>query len=177
MESKLFRVGIGFDCHRFDHSIQIDSEQNKIKLCGIQVPCPYKIIAHSDGDLVLHALTDALLGAMGKGDIGEHFPPTDQKWENANSETFVLFALNLLKEQAGTINNIDITIITEVPKISPYKDKFARKLSNLLSLEQNRINVKAKTAEKMGAIGREEGIACQIVIGIEISQSQRATTS
>ena len=166
-ENKITRVGLGFDSHRFGKPTT-DSKENKITLCGTKVPCPYSIIAHSDGDVVFHALTDALLGAVGKGDIGEHFPPTDIKWKGADSEKFLLFALDLVKQQGGTINNLDIIIITEVPKIAPYKDKFTQKLLTTLAIRPDQINIKANTAEQMGAIGKKEGLACHAIVTIEL---------
>ena len=164
-ENKTTRVGLGFDSHRFGKPIT-DSKENKIILCGTKIPCQYSIIAHSDGDVVFHALTDALLGAIGKGDIGEHFPSTDIKWRDADSEKFLLFALDLLKQQDRTINNVDIVIIAEVPKISPYKNKFIQKLLTTLAVKSDQINIKAKTAEQMGIIGKKEGLACYAIVSI-----------
>lgn len=163
MKNKIVRVGLGFDSHRLTPS---DSYKNKIKLCGIEVPCSYKIIAHSDGDLVLHAITDAILGAIGKGDIGDYFPPTDEKCKDENSEKFLSFAFDLLKKQNGIINNVDIVIITETPKIGPHKNIFVNKLSELLSIKPDQVNIKAKTAEGIGSIGRKEKIACHVVISL-----------
>ena len=167
MEEQVVRVGLGFDSHKFGKPTT-DPKKNKILLCGTKIPCEYSIIGHSDGDLVFHALTDALLGALGKGDIGDHFPPTDPKWKNANSEKFLLFALDILKQEGGSINNVDVTIIAETPKISPFKEEFTKKISTTLSIRPDQINIKAKTAEQMGAIGRKEGLACQAIVSLAI---------
>lgn len=154
------RTGIGFDAHRFKEN------QNTIKeitLGGIKIPHNYSLEAHSDGDVVLHALVDALLGAASLGDIGEYFPPSNDKWKNANSSIFVEHVLLLLNKENYQINNIDITIIAEEPKISPYKIAMANKIAEILKIDQDRINVKATTTEKMGFTGRKEGIAVQAI--------------
>lgn len=164
MHNKKHRVGIGFDAHRFIDPK--DPINNSIMLCGYSVPSKYSVIAHSDGDVALHALTDALLGAISAGDIGIHFPPTDQKFKDSASKDFVIFAHNLIKQKGGSINNIDITIISETPKISPYREKLVKSLSEILDISTEDISVKATTTEKMGFTGREEGIACQAIVSI-----------
>jgi 2-C-methyl-D-erythritol 4-phosphate cytidylyltransferase/2-C-methyl-D-erythritol 2,4-cyclodiphosphate synthase len=160
------RIGIGFDAHKF--SKESDGNEQSIMLCGVKVPCKFGIIAHSDGDLALHALTDAILGSISAGDIGEHFPPSDQKWKNANSDQFAKFAHQLLRDKGGVINNIDITIICETPKISLYKTQFIKKLAEILEILEEDISVKATTTEKMGFTGREEGIACQAAVCVSL---------
>src|SRR3990167_1542630 len=125
-----FLTGQGFDVH----ALQLLDHDHFIMLCGIKVPCRFQLIAHSDGDVALHALVDALLGAIGAGDIGEHFPPTDLQWQHANSSQFVLHALQLCHEKNAVVVNVDITVITEHPKISPHKSAMKEKLVQLLNL-------------------------------------------
>ncbi|MBP9791813.1 MAG: 2-C-methyl-D-erythritol 2,4-cyclodiphosphate synthase [Rickettsiales bacterium] len=159
----LIKVGSGFDAHRFQTTTKAD---NTIMLCGIAVPCQYEIIAHSDGDVALHALTDALLGTIGAGDIGQHFPPSDNKWKNAASDQFVKFVCGLLKEKNAVINNVDITIIAETPRIGKYREQMRETLAAILEIDQENINIKATTTEGMGFTGREEGIACNAVVTV-----------
>ena len=159
----MMKVGFGFDVHKF---LPQADNTNQILLGGVGVPCEYKIDAHSDGDLVLHALTDALLGTLGGGDIGDYFPPSDHKWKNADSTIFLRAAANMVKEQKGSINNIDITIICETPKLYGYKASIQGSIAELLEINSNQVTVKGKTSEKIGAIGRCEGIAAQVVCAI-----------
>jgi len=154
------RVGIGYDAHRFTES----PDGNKVILCGVEIPCKYSIIAHSDGDVALHALTDAILGSISAGDIGIHFPPSDERWKNADSKQFLKFANQLLLDKGGSINNVDLILICEVPKISPHKDKFIKSIASILGISEEDVSVKATTTEKMGFTGREEGIACQAIV-------------
>lgn len=165
MKSKV-KIGIGFDAHKF--SKVPDDKDCNIILCGVTVPSKFSIEAHSDGDLVLHALTDAILGSISAGDIGMHFPPSDQKWKNSNSTQFVQFANKLLHNKGGNINNVDITIICETPKISLHRDKFIKSIANILDVPEEDVSVKATTTEKMGFTGREEGIACQVAVCVSI---------
>jgi len=149
------KIGIGFDVHAF-------CEGNSIKLCGVDIPHNKGIKAHSDGDTAIHALVDAILGALGEGDIGEHFPPSDEKWKNTNSEIFLNFAKELMRKKGFDISNVDITIICEKPKIGLYKKEMTTKLCSILETEN--INIKATTTEKLGFTGREEGIAVQAAV-------------
>ncbi len=154
-KTKIFpdiRTGNGYDVHPFE-------EGNHVTLCGIKIPFHKKLSGHSDADVSLHALTDALLATQGAGDIGTHFPPSDPQWKNALSETFLQHALNIVKQAGGRITNIDITLIAENPKIGPYHNKMVENLVNILKISPNRISIKATTNEKLGFIGREEGIA------------------
>ena len=158
----VFLSGLGYDVHaleRLDHP-------NFIMLCGIPVPCQFKLIAHSDGDVGLHALVDAILGAIGAGDIGEHFPPSDPKWKNADSSQFVLHAMQLCAEKKAVLVNADITLICETPKISAFKKAMRDHVAALLNC--NRVNIKATTTEKLGFLGRSEGIAAQAIVSIKI---------
>lgn len=158
------RVGIGFDAHRFS----APKDGASIMLCGVSVPCEFEIIAHSDGDVALHALTDALLGAIGEGDIGIHFPPSDVRWKNASSDQFVTFALEKILAKGGIINNIDLTIIAETPQIAPHRARLTLRLAEILRISEDAINVKATTTEGMGFTGRKEGIACQAIASTSI---------
>lgn len=163
---KIPRIGFGFDCHKFDKSLL---GENQIMLCGVQVQCKYPVIAHSDGDVALHAITDALLGAVGDGDIGMHFPPTDVRWAGQSSDFFVKFAVNLLsKEHSAQINNVDLTIVAETPKILPYRESMLAKLAEILSINPRQIGLKATTAEGLGIVGNEGGIACYVVVSVAV---------
>lgn len=151
-------TGTGFDAHKFSDK---ESDDNFIVLGGVKIPYKYKIEAHSDGDVLIHSVVDALLGAMGKDDIGKHFPPSDIKWKNANSRIFLEYCNNLLETQNGQINNIDVTVICEEPRISEYREDIRNNLALILNIEAGRINIKGTTTEKMGFTGRREGIAVQ----------------
>ena len=146
---KLFLTGNGYDTHKFE-------ENKKMFLGGVEIKTPYGLKAHSDGDVVIHSLIDALLGATGFGDIGEFFPDTDEKYKNISSIKLLEEVLNTLTYTGYEIVNVDISIIAQKPKLKEYKTKIQRNLSNLL---QAPVNVKATTNEKMGFVGREEGIA------------------
>lgn len=152
-------VGQGFDVHAFG-----PERVETIRLGGIDVPHDRCLTAHSDGDVVLHALTDAVLGAIGAGDIGLHFPPSDETWKDKDSGYFLDVAVGMLKEKSGHINNADITLICERPKLTPVREKMSAKVAEILGIPLSRVNIKATTTEKLGFTGREEGIACQAVI-------------
>lgn len=156
--------GMGFDVH----ALEPQDQDSIIMIGGVPISAKYTVIAHSDGDVALHALVDAILGAIGAGDIGEHFPPTDMRWKNADSSAFVLHALTLCAEKNAQLVNVDITLICEKPKINPYKSAIRLHLTSLLSLPAERINVKATTTEKLGFLGRCEGIAAQAIVSIKI---------
>jgi 2-C-methyl-D-erythritol 4-phosphate cytidylyltransferase / 2-C-methyl-D-erythritol 2,4-cyclodiphosphate synthase len=146
------RMGQGIDFHVF--------EKGKfVTLCGIEVPHSHKLKGHSDADVAMHALTDAILGAIGEGDIGTHFPPSDMQWKNAASSIFLNKAMSLLMERGGVVSNVDITILAEAPKISPHIVAMKAVLAPLLQISYDRIAIKATTTEKMGSIGRKEGMA------------------
>ena len=146
------RLGNGFDVHAF-------TEGDEVTLCGIKIPFSKKLLGHSDADVGLHAITDAIYGAIAAGDIGTHFPPNDPKWEDASSDIFLKHAVQLADKLGYQINNVDCTIICEKPKIGPLSDKMKTSISKIMQLDKNRISVKATTSEKLGFIGREEGIA------------------
>lgn len=146
------RTGSGYDVH-------ILGSGNKVILCGHEIPHTQSLQGHSDADVGLHALTDALLGTIGAGDIGSHFPPSDPQWKGASSDRFIEHAVKLVREAGGVITNMDVTIICEAPKIGPHRDAMREKVSQICGVELSRVSVKATTNEKIGFIGREEGIA------------------
>lgn len=158
------KIGSGFDTHKFNLE---HNDNPHIILCGISLPCKYTILAHSDGDVVLHAITDALLGTIGAGDIGYYFPPTEDKWKNANSKIFINHALKLITVKGGKINNVDVTIISEQPKINPHREILTKSLAQILNLPIDDVNIKATTTEKLGFLGREEGIACHAIATVD----------
>jgi len=148
------RTGSGFDVHRFcagDH----------VWLCGVEIPHDQGLEGHSDADVGLHALTDAILGAAALGDIGQHFPPSDPNWKGASSHVFLAHAAKLVRGRGGEIGNVDITIICERPKVSPHRDAMARRIAEILHIDRDRVSVKATTTEGLGFTGRREGIAAQ----------------
>jgi 2-C-methyl-D-erythritol 4-phosphate cytidylyltransferase/2-C-methyl-D-erythritol 2,4-cyclodiphosphate synthase len=155
------RVGQGFDVHAFgpgDH----------VTLCGIRVPHDAGLVGHSDADVGLHALTDAILGALGAGDIGSHFPPSDPQWRGADSGKFLVHARDLVAAQGGRLLHLDVTLICERPKIGPHRDAMVARIAGLLDLPAGRVSVKATTTEKLGFTGRGEGIAAQAVATIAL---------
>jgi 2-C-methyl-D-erythritol 4-phosphate cytidylyltransferase/2-C-methyl-D-erythritol 2,4-cyclodiphosphate synthase len=147
-----FRTGNGFDVHRFmpgDHVV----------LCGVSIPHNFGLEGHSDADVALHALTDAILGAIGAGDIGQFFPESDPKWYKCNSVQFLQHAIQMATALKGRIVNLDVTLICEKPKIGPYRSLMAKNLSTILNMQQSRVSIKATTTERLGFTGRQEGIA------------------
>ena len=147
------RIGNGYDFHRIEIG-------NNITLAGVNLASKYSIVAHSDGDIILHSLVDAILGALALPDIGYYFPDTDPQWKNASSVIFLNKALELMKERGYKINNVDITMICEVPKIKPLRNVLIQSLERLLNVETGCVSVKATTVEEMDSIGKKEGIAC-----------------
>jgi 2-C-methyl-D-erythritol 4-phosphate cytidylyltransferase/2-C-methyl-D-erythritol 2,4-cyclodiphosphate synthase len=157
---RIVRVGQGVDAHRF-------CDGDNVWLCGVQIPHSQSLLGHSDADAGLHALTDAILGAIGEGDIGDHFPPTDPKWRGAASDQFLLHAVELVRARGGRVINADVTLICERPKIKPHRAAMRQRLAELLDLPLDRISVKATTMEEMGFTGRREGLAAQAVCMVE----------
>ena len=151
-----FRTGMGFDVHRL-------AEGEKLWLGGVLVPHAKGLAGHSDADVALHALTDAILGAIAEGDIGTHFPPSDPQWRGAPSSRFLEHAAALVETRGGRIEHVDLTIICEAPKIGPYRDAMRARIAALLRLAEGRVSVKATTTERLGFTGRGEGIAAQAV--------------
>lgn len=158
--ARITRVGQGFDAHRFGPG-------DRVWLCGVEIAHSRGLIGHSDADAALHALTDALLGAVGEGDIGDHFPPTDPRWKGAPSHLFLTHALERVVERGGRLVNVDVTLICERPKIKPHREAMRHNLAALLRLPLDRISVKATTTEGMGFAGREEGLAAQALVAVE----------
>ena len=157
-----FRTGFGFDVHRL-----VAQENAKVWLCGVAIPHTHTLEGHSDADVGLHALVDALLGTIGAGDIGEHFPPTDPQWKGADSSDFVHHAVKLVAEAGGIITHADLTLICEAPKLTPHKPAMRAKAAGLVGVEETRANIKATTTEKLGSTGRGEGIAAQCVVTVK----------
>jgi len=155
------RVGHGYDVHRFADS---SASTKPLLLGGITIPFGRALEAHSDGDLLLHALCDALLGAMGKGDIGQHFPDDDPRFANADSSLFLSQIIDLLASDNWLLGNTDITVVAQAPKLAPYRVAIASNIAKLLGIATDRVNVKATTTERMGFTGREEGLACYAVV-------------
>jgi 2-C-methyl-D-erythritol 4-phosphate cytidylyltransferase/2-C-methyl-D-erythritol 2,4-cyclodiphosphate synthase len=155
------RVGQGFDVHPYgpgDH----------IWVCGIAIPHEVGAVGHSDADTGLHAITDAVLGAIGAGDIGMHFPPTDSRWKGASSDQFLRFAADLVRAKGGTVSSVDVTIVCERPRIAPHRTQMIERIADILGLGADRVSVKATTTEKLGFTGRGEGIAAQAVATIRL---------
>jgi 2-C-methyl-D-erythritol 4-phosphate cytidylyltransferase/2-C-methyl-D-erythritol 2,4-cyclodiphosphate synthase len=155
------RTGLGYDAHRFGPG-------DRVWLCGIEIAHEQGLVGHSDADVALHALTDAILGAIGEGDIGDHFPPSDPQWRGVASEVFLRHAAALVLAKGGALVNIDVTVICEQPKIKPHRLAMREKLAEILALPLDRVSVKATTTEGMGFTGRREGMAAQAVANVDM---------
>jgi 2-C-methyl-D-erythritol 4-phosphate cytidylyltransferase/2-C-methyl-D-erythritol 2,4-cyclodiphosphate synthase len=156
------RLGNGFDVHRFgpgDH----------VMLCGVAVPHERGLQGHSDADVGMHAVTDAIYGALAQGDIGQHFPPSDPQWKGAASEIFLRHAVGLAAETGYRISNMDVTLICEHPKIGPHAADMKRKMAELMGMDMDRVSVKATTTEQLGFAGRKEGIAALATVTLVAS--------
>ncbi|OGQ22886.1 MAG: 2-C-methyl-D-erythritol 2,4-cyclodiphosphate synthase [Deltaproteobacteria bacterium RIFCSPLOWO2_02_FULL_44_10] len=156
-----FKIGMGYDIHKLIIG-------RPLKLGGIEIPFTKGPKAHSDGDVLLHALIDALLGATGKGDIGQHFPDTDAKWKDAKSTDMLVQVFKPIYEREWAVNNLDATILTEQPKLKKYIPAMREHLANILQMEKMDVNIKAGTNEECGEIGRGEAIAAQVVVLLEL---------
>ncbi|MBI1401698.1 MAG: bifunctional 2-C-methyl-D-erythritol 4-phosphate cytidylyltransferase/2-C-methyl-D-erythritol 2,4-cyclodiphosphate synthase [Porphyrobacter sp.] len=154
-----FRVGQGFDVHRL-------APGEELWLCGVQIPHDKGLAGHSDADVALHAITDAVLGAIGEGDIGTHFPPSDPQWRGARSGRFLEHAVGLARAAGYTIANIDLTLICEAPKIGPHRPAMRAEVARLAGLDESAVSIKATTTEKLGFTGRGEGIAAQAIVAL-----------
>lgn len=161
MSMSSIRTGFGYDVHRF-------AEGDHVWLCGIKVPHTQTLAGHSDADVGLHALTDALLGAIAEGDIGQHFPPSDQQWKGAPSWKFLDHARALVEARGGVIEHVDVTLVCERPKVGPHRPAMTARIAEILRLTQARVSVKATTTERLGFTGREEGIAAQAVATVRL---------
>ena len=155
------RVGTGFDVHRFGPG-------SEIMLCGVAIPSHQGLEGHSDSDAALHAVTDALLGAVAAGDIGMHFPPTDPQWRDAASDLFVRHAAGLVGAKGGEISHVDVTIICEQPRIAPHREAMANRIAEILDIARDRVSVKATTTEGLGFTGRGDGIAAQAAVTVRL---------
>lgn len=153
------RIGTGFDVHRLGPG-------EGVNLCGIVVPCDMALIGHSDADVALHAITDAILGAIADGDIGSHFPPTDPEWKGASSDRFLEHACRLMRESGYALGNVDLTIICERPKVGPHRDAMRARTAEICGVGIDRVSVKATTTERLGFTGRGEGIAAQAAVTV-----------
>ena len=157
------RVGLGYDIHEM-------VEGRKLILGGVEIKHDKGSKGHSDGDALLHAITDALLGAAGLGDIGEYFPDNDDKWKDADSGELLKEAFRIVRRRGWEVENIDTNIIAQAPKIKPYKSQMEARIASLLEIETRRVNVKAKTNEGLDAVGRKEAIATQAVVLLKPAQ-------
>jgi 2-C-methyl-D-erythritol 4-phosphate cytidylyltransferase / 2-C-methyl-D-erythritol 2,4-cyclodiphosphate synthase len=155
------RTGMGFDVHAF-------AGDGRLMLGGIAVPHSRGLAGHSDADVVLHAITDALLGAAGLGDIGEHFPPSDPKWKGVSSDRFLRHAAELVRSQGAVIDHLDCTIIAEEPKVGPHRSAMRERIADIAGLRTDQVSIKATTTEGLGFTGRREGIAAQAVASIRM---------
>jgi len=153
----MIRIGHGFDVHKF-------GGQGPITIAGVKIPYTQGLLAHSDGDVALHALCDAILGALALGDIGRHFPDNDPQYAGVDSRELLKDVFNHVKERGYIIGNIDLTIIAQAPKMSPFISQMVAQIATLVDTDVQNVNVKATTTEKLGSMGRAEGIACHAVI-------------
>jgi 2-C-methyl-D-erythritol 2,4-cyclodiphosphate synthase len=158
------RVGIGYDCHKF-------AKGRKLVLGGVEIPYEMGLLGHSDGDVLMHAICDAILGAASLSDIGSHFPDTDERYLGIESEKILSKCLEMLREKGLRIVNIDTVLIAEEPKISPHRDRILKNLSRITGLREEAISVKAKTKEGLGFIGKKEGIEAYAVVLVEGDRS------
>ncbi|QIK96071.1 bifunctional 2-C-methyl-D-erythritol 4-phosphate cytidylyltransferase/2-C-methyl-D-erythritol 2,4-cyclodiphosphate synthase [Sphingomonas sp. HDW15A] len=157
------RTGMGFDVHAF-------SGEGPIMMGGIAIPHERGLAGHSDADVVLHAITDAILGAIAEGDIGQHFPPSDPQWKGASSDRFLAHAAQLARNGGGKIDHVDCTVICEVPKVGPYREAMRNRVAEILDLPVPKVSIKATTTERLGFAGRGEGIAAQAIATIRMPQ-------
>jgi len=159
------RTALGYDVHMF-------APGDAVMLGGVAVPHSYALAGHSDADVALHALTDAILGTIGAGDIGKHFPPSDQKWRGASSDRFLQYAVELLGSRGGRIIHLDLTLVCEAPRIGPHRDAIIASIARIAGINPDRVSVKATTTEGLGFTGRREGIAAQAVATVELPRGQ-----
>lgn len=157
------RIGHGIDVHAF-------KDGDHVMLGGVRLPHDRGIDAHSDGDVVLHALCDALLGALALGDIGQHFPPSDPRWKDAASDLFLRHAVGLLRSKGAIIDHIDCTVIVEEPKVGPHRQTMRENISEIAGIGADQVSIKATTTEGLGFIGRREGVAAQAVASIRMAR-------
>lgn len=156
----MMRIGQGFDVHAF-------GDGDHVTLGGVRVPHHRGVVAHSDGDVVIHALCDAIFGALALGDIGTHFPPSEERWRHADSRQFLRHAAMLMAQHGYALGNADVTVICEAPKVGPHAPAMRANLADDLDSEVGRVSIKATTTEKLGFTGRGEGIAAQVCVLLE----------
>ncbi|MEM7618872.1 MAG: bifunctional 2-C-methyl-D-erythritol 4-phosphate cytidylyltransferase/2-C-methyl-D-erythritol 2,4-cyclodiphosphate synthase [Pseudomonadota bacterium] len=165
-QSRIFHAGSGFDVHAFNKAT--DNTKQHVTLCGVKIPHTHSLAGHSDADVGLHALTDALLGAIAEGDIGTHFPPSDPQWKEASSDIFLRDAMERIQKHDGIVHNVDITLICEHPKIGPHRDAMRTRLADIMEVPVTSISVKATTTERLGFTGRGEGIAAMASVSVSL---------
>ena len=156
------RTGIGYDIHAFDEG------GDQVWRGGVKIPHARKLQGHSDADVALHALTDAILGALADGDIGVHFPPSDEKWRGASSDKFLKFAVDRVTARGGQVSHLDVAIVCEAPKVNPHRDAMRARIAEIAGVSIDRVGVKATTNEKLGALGRSEGIAAMATATVRL---------
>ena len=161
--------GNGFDVHRFGAA---EGAGSTVHLCGVPIAHDRALLGHSDADVGLHAITDAVLGALGEGDIGSHFPPSDPKWKGAPSRIFLETARDLVRGRGGRIVHVDLTLVCESPKVGPHRDAMRNSVADILGLNPARVSVKATTTERLGFTGRGEGIAAQATASIQLPKTE-----
>lgn len=159
MKMPQFRVGTGYDVHKL-------VPERKLILCGVEVPYELGLLGHSDADVALHALSDALLGAAALGDIGKHFPDTDERFKGADSAKLLEHVVHLVEEKGWQVNNVDVTIIAQKPKLASYIPAMRSRVAQVLKIDEDYVNVKATTTEKLGFTGRGEGIAAEAIASL-----------
>lgn len=159
------RVGTGFDVHAF-------GDGDHVWLGGLKIPHDRGVLAHSDGDVVLHALTDALLGALGDGDIGVHFPPSDPTWRGASSDRFLAFSVERVRAAGGIVDHLDVTVLCETPRIGSHRDAMRQRIAEIAGLRPASVSIKATTTEKLGFTGRREGLAAQAVATVRFPEEE-----
>lgn len=167
MTAYVTRLGTGFDVHAF-------TEGDHVWLGGVKIPADRGVLAHSDGDVALHALTDALLGAIADGDIGTHFPPSDEQWRGAASDQFLAHAASLVRARGGKIDHLDITVLAEAPRIGAYREAIRARIAEICGVPLSSVSIKATTTEKLGFVGRAEGLAAQAAATIRLPDSDLA---
>ena len=155
------QIGIGYDLHKL-------VKGRRLILGGVEIPYPQGLLAHSDGDVLVHSIIDALLGALGEGDIGQHFPDTDEQYKDIKSLILLGKVKEMLKKKGAEIGNIDATVLAERPKIAPYVEEMKENISRTLKIKKEKINIKAKTNEGLGFIGKGEGIAALAVVSLKV---------
>lgn len=160
------RIGTGFDVHAF-------APGDHVWLGGLRLEAAQGVVAHSDGDVVLHALTDALLGAIADGDIGTHFPPSDPQWRGASSDRFLAFAAARIRAGGGLIDNMDVTVLCETPRVGPHREAMRARIAAIADIEASAVSIKATTTERLGFIGRSEGIAAQAAVTVRLPAASR----